>query len=368
MPRNNVTYFLTTDTDFQTGKLTGAHKRFLEFVKETAQVSDVILLTYPIPQLEGNDRIKWYPLDDKVSFAAPDHVAGMFVTIKSLKKIKKTVNYDYAVAFGPTIAICYAVCGYTNIISLFREDIVGYQKETGASALKKIYFRLLEQRAVNVSSKIIVQCENDKKEVIRRNKGIEDKIFVQINNVNASWMKAERKSRVTNRDSYIRIAFLGEFSDRRKGHDVLLPAISRLVDEGYHIILYVAGEGNGLQRYVDEYKKYPTIVFLGRIDNVNKLLSECDFEIVPSFIDSCPNTILEAFNAGIAVYGSRTGGIPDLLQEEKYMFSPVVDDIYRLLKYVIDQSAYIQDSIDQQRLKEKLTFDWAGAIRKIIEM
>ena len=84
--------------------------------------------------------------------------------------------------------------------------------------------------------------------------------------------------------------------------------------------------------------------------------------IVPSLIDSCPNTILEALNAGMAVYGANTGGIPELLVNQEFMFNPDIDSIYFFLKKVIINKLYINDAILQKKNRDNLTFDWADKL------
>ena len=136
-------------------------------------------------------------------------------------------------------------------------------------------------------------------------------------------------------DSEPKILFVGNFSDKRKGHDILLKAASMLLDKGYKFLLYIAGGGNELTYFQEKYKKYPQIIFFNHVTDINKYLQLCDFEIVPSLIDSCPNTVLEAINAGVAVYGSNVGVIPDILGDEKYMFEPNVKSLYNFLKKII---------------------------------
>ncbi len=363
------TYFLASASDFQSGKLTGAQKRLMEFVKRIAVSSNVILLSYPIPEIEKIKNIQYYELEPKTDIL-PDHIAGMHAVVKVMRKRLKRLIFDYAISFHPIISISYHICGYHNIISLFRENLIGYRLAAGAFPLKIQYFRFLEHQAVRVSDKIIVQCKDDKRALIERNRkfcpDIAGKTFIQINNVNASWMHAECAECRQPDNHSIRILFIGNFSDRRKGHGILLPAVRRLIDEGYQIRLFAAGDGKQLAACRDKYRAYPQIVFPGRVD-VQTWLGNCDFEIVPSLIDSCPNTVLEAIQAGVTVYGSRTGGIPDLLKEEKYMFFPDSKSIYRFLKDKIKNRSYIQEREEQKKIKEVLTFDWTAKIQEIIE-
>lgn len=363
------TFLFVKDTYYKDGKLTGAHKRFLELVRGVSKIGNVILITREIPQLDDIEATR-YLIGEKRRNNVPMHISGMIDLGYALKRIKNKIHYDYAISFGPTNTICLKWCGYHNIVSLFREDLIGYQKAIDASRIKTLYSSWQEKQAVKYSDKIIVQCENDRKNLIERNirrcENIEKKVYIQINNANASWMNTSTLEHAFSSDGVVRILFIGDFSDSRKGHSILLPAVSKLIYEGMKINLFVAGNGRELDSYKKQYAEYRAIEFLGRV-NVAEYLSKCDFSIVPSLIDSCPNTILEALNAGVAVYGTNTGGIPDLLLNNKYLFNANVDDVYKFLKDIITTHRYVQDTEDQKEIKRRLTFDWANEIIGIIE-
>lgn len=363
------TYLFITDTDFKDSKLTGAHKRYLELLRGVSKNNKIILVSSENPQIKDLANIIFYEIK-KSKLKLPSHVCGMIELCSVLRKIKSKIQYDYAISFSASNTICYWACGFNNITTLLREDIIEYQKVLKASSVRLKYFVFQEHLAVIASKKIIVQCKNDKNNLIVRNekycKNIKDKVFLQINNVNASWIKSEYREQY-NTDNRIKILFVGEFSDDRKGHSILIPAVAKLMEEMENFILYVAGDGVQLEKYKNNFAEYHGIVFLGRVNNLQEYYSMCDFEVVPSLIDSCPNTVLEGLNAGIAVYGSNRGGIPDLLLEEKYLFEPNVDSLYLFLKEIIKNKRYRNDAIDQIKRKKELSFNWCDKIQNIIE-
>lgn len=360
---------MVSSTDFSKNNLTGGQKRFLELVKGISKKSNVILLANADNMDFDNHNVTLYKLKNISIRHIPKHICGLISQYTGLLKIRKIKDYNFVISFSPISTICYKFAGFKNIVSLFRENLIEYQRVLGASKLKIMYFSLQEIMAVCFSEKIIVQCQQDRNDLIRRNrkfcKNIERKVFIQINNVNASWMNNNLPI-VKKIDSEPKILFVGNFSDKRKGHDILLKAASMLLDKGYRFLLYIAGGGNELTYFQEKYKKYPQIIFLNHVTDVNKYLQLCDFEIVPSLIDSCPNTVLEAINAGVAVYGSNVGGIPDILGDEKYMFEPNVKSLYNFLQKIIVEKSYINDTTEQSLIKKRLTFDWTESIIKII--
>lgn len=362
-------YLFASYTDYGSGKLTGAHRRFLELLTCAAKVARVIYVGRPAPQLAELENVTIYPVALDAGRWLPKHLAGGYAIYKTLKQNKKQIVYDCAVSFSPVTSICYWLAGIRNIVSLFREDLIGYQKALLASSSKVAYFLLQERLAVKVSEKIIVQCANDRNNLIARNSrscpGVADKVFIQINNANASWMNTDTAVRPDNGD-VPKILFIGNFSDRRKGHFFLLPAAMRLLEEGYRFELLCAGGGRELEQWKKNCEKYPDIRFLGQVSGMGEYLAQSDIMVVPSLIDSCPNTVLEGLNAGLAVYGANTGGIPDLLQGPEYLFEPDEQSVYAFLKSVLISRRYIFDAADQRQRKEELSFDWGQRMLELI--
>ena len=363
-----MTYLMATNTDYEKGRLTGAHSRFLELAKGLSKDNKVIIISRKIPQLENEKNIIFYHINDNDSRLVPDHIAAILKISRKSRKVKQRECYDTAISFTPFISIAFKMGGIKNIVSLFREDLIGYHKIIGTNKLKIFYYKLIEILAVRCSKKIIVQCHDDKRSLIARTRKfdnkIENKVDIQINNANASWMNMESYGHADN--AIPNILLIGEFSNLRKGHHLLLAAATRLYDEGYDFTVSLAGDGPDLPKYIEKYKHYSRISFLGKI-KVAEHLGKADFLFVPSLMDSCPNTVLEALNAGVAVYGSNIGGIADLLVEQEYLFDPTVDATYDFLKHVLDSKRYVDDRIKQRKRKEELCFDWAYKIKVLID-
>ena len=364
-------YLFSSYVDFNGAHMTGAHRRFLELMARVAVDNKVIFVGNAAPCIDIIQNVTVYPINTYSEKRFPKHLTGAYSIYKALKKNSPSLLCDYAISFSPIVSICYRLVGIKHIISLFREDLIGYQNAIHASKKKLLYFQIQERLAVLFSEKVIVQCTNDKLNLIRRNqrycKNIEDKVFVQINNANASWMKTYVVPHVDDGDTP-KILFIGNFSDCRKGHSLLLPAAIRLLQEGFRFELFCAGDGYELARWKDVCEEYSDIQFLGHTGDLGKYLAQADMMLVPSIIDSCPNTLLEGLNAGMAVYGSKSGGIPDLLREDRYLFEPNENSIYSFLKNVLETGCYKHDAIHQRVVKENLCFDWGNEIIKIIEM
>ena len=367
----NKTYLFINGTDFTARRLTGAHKRFLELVRGIARHNRVILVSGEVPQLADIASIEHHPIRFP-NLKLPHHLRALWAMCATLQGLKKTIRYDHAVSFNANHSVCYRLCGYGHVVSLFREDLIEYRKAAGGTGMKLRYFQWQERVAVRASEKIIVQCRHDRDSLLQRNArrvpGLAERVFIQINNVNPSWVEGRPLTARHDGDTP-RILFAGNFSSPIKGHRQLLPAMARLSEAGFDFALDIVGAGRELARCQNEFAACPGFNFHGYVDTagMNALLSQADIVIVPSLVDSCPNAVLEGLYAGAAVYGSNRGGIPDILQNPDFMFEPDAEHIYDFMKDKLTGKKYIADARAQEERRARLTFDWAARMEQIIE-
>ncbi len=122
----------------------------------------------------------------------------------------------------------------------------------------------------------------------------------------------------------INILMVGCF-DERKGHQVLIEAITELKKylPNLRLHVHVAGKGSDTEKhnllnkinnlYLSEY-----FSFLGFIDNIGEVMSKMDILVFPSVAyESFPITILEAMSAGLAIVASNVGGISEMLEDKR---------------------------------------------------
>jgi glycosyltransferase involved in cell wall biosynthesis len=105
----------------------------------------------------------------------------------------------------------------------------------------------------------------------------------------------------------------------RKGHGILLEAISKLVDEkkinekGLKIL--IEGEGPLLQELVEfaaNHNLSDWVVFVGNEENIVDFMTAIDVLILPSVQDEdLPNVVLEAMSLGKPVISTSLAGIPE---------------------------------------------------------
>ena len=356
------------------GSLTGAHRRYLELIRYLSGENVVTLVCAPLPELDGNKNIHKINIPTCKIGCLPYSWSGLIHSVRGLKGTAAE-GYDWAVSFGPWQTFAFRLAGIKQILTLLREDTLNYiacaEKNPVKKALKLIYFWIVEAITVRCSTRMIVQCNDDYKYLLQRHpllRGqIQKKTFIQKNNVNPSWVSHEGKLALpADTKDVVRIAYVASFDNVRKGYDILFPAIIRLLEEGYPVRLYVAGEGRQLEQLKAQYGTRCGITFLGRIDNACALLRKVDFSLVPSHRDSCPNTVLEALGVGTTVYGSKVGGIKDLLPDE-FLFADTTEALYEFLKNKLDHRLWIPDGQEQRLLSQSLIFNWGEKIESYMK-
>jgi glycosyltransferase involved in cell wall biosynthesis len=97
--------------------------------------------------------------------------------------------------------------------------------------------------------------------------------------------------------------------ERRKGFDLLIPALARLADRRVRLLL--AGSGPAAERLAAlarEQVVVDRVHFLGQRDDVPALLAAADAFVLSSLGDSMANAMLEAMAAGLPVLATDVPG------------------------------------------------------------
>lgn len=370
--------FYTTG-DLATKRLTGGIRRFMELVSYGfAYQKDVMLCsqtdTPKLKELGVNKHIQMKDAKgdfiDKFLFA---EFALLRANIKTIKQFKNE-SFNNIVVFDVPTAIGLVLFGFKNIVLFIRKDLIGYERVNNPHKSIKYYGKisiqwLCESLCLLRSKRIVTQCYYDRDQLVSRHpflkKCICRKTKIQINNVNPSWGKKYIPSKHSS--DVFRVCFIGDFSNIRKGHDLLLAAAIQLLGEGYNMEFVVIGDGKQLDFYKEQYQ-HDRIKFTGRLKTAIDELVKSSILVVPSRADSCPNTVLEALYSGIPVLGARAGGIPEILMNDDALFDLTAESISNRLRelYLDKNKLSILLEAERKRCKE-LEFDWAERMFEIID-
>jgi glycosyltransferase involved in cell wall biosynthesis len=162
--------------------------------------------------------------------------------------------------------------------------------------------------------------------------------------------------------------FVGRF-DRHKGADILLRTFATLAQERPAIRLLFVGPDIGLQtddgriiNFAEFVEREIPATVRERIDycgvlphsEIEKLRVQAYLTVVCSRYENFPNTVLEAMSTGCPTVATGTGGIPEILVDNRNGFLAPVEDVSGL-------AAAIAKMLDNPslavRLGEQATYD-----------
>lgn len=359
---------------------TGGVKRFAELTEYVnKEIKDAVLFTNDCEDVLKEHGIKNYIIlreGRKIGVLTPE--VQRILSNKAIVKQIKKVNFDNIVVFDVPPAVGLISLGIRNVVLMIRKDMIGYEMVNNRSVTKwmKICFQwICESICMLKSKKIITQCDYDKNVLKKRHpllaKMIDEKTAVQINNVNPSWIvkkseKAAVESNVLWNKQKFTVCFIGGFGNPRKGQDLFLAAATEILKNGSDVQFVLIGGGSKIEEYKKKYES-EGIIFLGRQENPLGILKKCDLLVVPSYADSCPNTVMEALYNSVPVVGSRAGGIPEILVDDNALFDLNADDLLKLIIKLKNNNEAMMELKERQKLrKEELTFDWAAKILEVI--
>jgi glycosyltransferase involved in cell wall biosynthesis len=104
-----------------------------------------------------------------------------------------------------------------------------------------------------------------------------------------------------------------------KGHDDLLQAVAILKERGVTAQWLIVSDGALRQKHEETAHALGLdgdVLFLGRRNDVPRLLRHVDLLVHPSWAEGFPNAVLEAMCAGKPVVATRVGGCPELVSAD----------------------------------------------------
>ena len=181
----------------------------------------------------------------------------------------------------------------------------------GLNQYKVAYSRKINIHYIAVSEKI-------KRHWIER--GLDSDMIEVLHNVFQSNhdSKAENKdtSLIMEYDGY-KLVFVGRLIEC-KGISFLIEGFKMVLNSGIKAKLYLVGSGeeeNRLKEIVCCQELEEEVVFLGYSDNPLAIIKMMDLLVLPSKEEGFGRVLLEAMDAGIAVIGTKSGGIPEIIED-----------------------------------------------------
>lgn len=170
------------------------------------------------------------------------------------------------------------------------------------------------------------------------------------------------------------ILFLGRLSEE-KGLNILIDSFRKIKNK--RVKLKIAGEGflqERLRKIITKLDLSDRIEFLGYKsgEELKKIILRSKFIVVPSlWYENAPYTILEAYAFKKAVLGARTGGIPEIIEEEETGLTFQADDSQDLAKkidYLLENNEKLKVMGRNGNLFLKYCFNEKNYLDRLLEI
>lgn len=250
--------------------------------------------------------------------------------LKLLKKILKEEKIDilhihlWNPASGRFALLAGRACKIPTIITEHDPFKINFIKD------------LFKKFSLKTVSRIIAISNDNKKLLQKLYPKFSNLITVIHNGIDLTWWKSQLLSLNKNTIKNIREnIFMIPNSDYlvgltvaelhpRKGIHILLRAVEKLIKElpenKKNLRFVIAGDGpqkEVLEKLIEKRNLHPYVILLGRQKNIPHLMKSADFFILPSVREAFGLVNLEAQISGLPTIATSTGGIPEIIKDEK---------------------------------------------------
>lgn len=188
------------------------------------------------------------------------------------------------------------------------------------------------------------------------------------------------------RNKNIRLFYFSQWNEK-KGIFVLLKAAELLVNKRNDWEIVLGGspflwrskkdlqEGENIEKKVKSIaRNLKNVTIMGKIDHdkLPHILKNMDVAIIPSVWDEPFGlNVIEAMAAGLPVIASRTGGIPEAIEDKKngiLVERNNPEQLARAIENLLDNPSLIKEYGERGRARVEESFSWDIHIKKLINI
>lgn len=285
------------------------------------------------------------------------------IHLHNIRTFQNIIIHHYAKKYG----VPYVLQAHGSLTTFFQKGF-----------LKKTFDVVWGRRILKDASKLIAVTKTEAEQY--KSMGVsEDKIEIIPNGVDLSEFdnlpqKGEFKRKYGLGDDQRIILYLGRIN-KIKGLDLLARAFADLSTILKDIKLVIVGPDDGylssLQKLVDILEISDRVLFTGPLYGQEKLEAYIDAEVyvLPSFYETFPVAVLEAFACGIPVIVTDRCGIADVINSQAGLVVPYdKDQLKHALLQMLGDVKMRQEFGEKGRLLVREKYNWemiAGQIERL---
>jgi glycosyltransferase involved in cell wall biosynthesis len=223
------------------------------------------------------------------------------------------------------------------LVLTIHEDRDWFLKEISSGDKKLIYCWRNADKIIRVNRRDLKEFENigiDKSKLLSIPNGFSSDFFKQMN-INIA---RKELGLPVDKKILLNIANLEEY----KGLKYLIEATKNILAKRNDVMLYIIGQGslkNSLQLLIKNYGLENNIVLAGGnkpSEEIPLWMNASDVFALPSLSEGNPTVMFEALGCGKPFVGTRVGGIPEVITNEKLGILVEPKDVDGLTKAILE--------------------------------
>lgn len=156
---------------------------------------------------------------------------------------------------------------------------------------------------------------------------------------------------------------------KEKGHELLINSIKKILLNNNKVKVIFIGDGPervNLEKIIEELQIKESIILLGNRKDVNSIIDNINFFVLPSFYEGLPMSILEIMSKGKIVIATDVGGNKEVIINEKNGYLIEANN----LRYLEDKIKFCIENIDNIKSMQeeaKKTIKEKFCIRRVVK-
>ncbi|MEO8377326.1 MAG: glycosyltransferase [Candidatus Sumerlaeota bacterium] len=259
---------------------------------------------------------------------------NLLQSILALRRILRAerIAVAHSFLFWQNVILALAACGLRSV-----KAVITGRRSMGNYKDARSHYQPMENLANLLTSHIVCNSEEVKRDALRREKFIRGKISVIANGVDGGRFHGNRHSQ-TDPFNTLTVGTVGNLK-REKRHDIFLRAFSQVAAQFFSTRALIAGGDHGQQSMLTNLASdlfiSDRVEFMGAVEADSSLYHAFDIFVLTSDEEGMPNVLLEAMACGCAIVTTNVGGVSRLVKHEEHALIVPIRDANAVANAVI---------------------------------